>query len=148
MIPHPAYAAPGGGDTVQSLYDALLSTMKNGRTLRQSGRFTQLEPVIRRTFDIIRPPSTQVLHKNIHRSGGNRLHSFRDGDLMGETAKRPLWGVGDATVLFSSLKMAASEQRLVRGVSDHAQLRALPTRPGRRQEPSLGSAARRQLGSG
>jgi len=39
-------------DTVQGLYDALLSTMKNGRTLGQSGRFTQLEPVIRRTFDI------------------------------------------------------------------------------------------------
>jgi phospholipid transport system substrate-binding protein len=26
--------------------------MKNGRTLGQSGRFTQLDPVIRRTFDI------------------------------------------------------------------------------------------------
>jgi phospholipid transport system substrate-binding protein len=53
MIPYPAHAAPAsGGDTVQSLYDALLSTMKNGRTLGQSGRFTQLEPVIRRTFDI------------------------------------------------------------------------------------------------
>src|SRR5713226_2515382 len=47
------HAAPAsGGDTVQGLYDALLSTMKNGRTLGQSGRFTQLEPVIRRTFDI------------------------------------------------------------------------------------------------
>jgi len=45
-------AAASGGDTVHSLYDALLSTMKNGRTLGQSGRFTQLEPVIRRTFDI------------------------------------------------------------------------------------------------
>ena len=53
MVPYPAHAAPGGGgDTVQGLYDALLSTMKNGRTLGQSGRFTQLEPVIRRTFDI------------------------------------------------------------------------------------------------
>jgi phospholipid transport system substrate-binding protein len=53
MIPYPAHAASAsGGDTVQSLYDALLSTMKNGRTLGQSGRFTQLEPVIRRTFDI------------------------------------------------------------------------------------------------
>jgi phospholipid transport system substrate-binding protein len=52
-VPYPAHAAPGnGGDTVQGLYDALLSTMKNGRTLGQSGRFTQLEPVIRRTFDI------------------------------------------------------------------------------------------------
>ena len=53
MVPYPAHAAPAsGGDTVQNLYDALLSTMKNGRTLAQSGRFTQLEPVIRRTFDI------------------------------------------------------------------------------------------------
>src|SRR6266487_2489600 len=52
LVLYPARAAPGGGDTVQGLYDALLSTMKNGRTLGQSGRFTQLEPVIRRTFDI------------------------------------------------------------------------------------------------
>jgi phospholipid transport system substrate-binding protein len=52
MLSDPAHAAPAsGGDTVQGLYDALLSTMKNGRTLGQSGRFTQLEPVIRRTFD-------------------------------------------------------------------------------------------------
>ena len=49
----PLHAAPPkGGDTVQGLYDALLSTMKNGRILGQSGRFTQLEPVIRRSFDI------------------------------------------------------------------------------------------------
>jgi phospholipid transport system substrate-binding protein len=53
ITPYPLHAAPAsGGDTVQGLYDALLSTMKNGRTLGQSGRFTQLEPVIRRTFDI------------------------------------------------------------------------------------------------
>jgi phospholipid transport system substrate-binding protein len=53
MLSYPVHAAPvGGGDTVQGLYDALLGTMKNGRTLGQSGRFTQLEPVIRRTFDI------------------------------------------------------------------------------------------------
>ncbi len=49
----PLHAAPSsGGDAVQGLYDALLSTMKNGRALGQSGRFTQLEPVIRRSFDI------------------------------------------------------------------------------------------------
>ena len=41
-----------GGDTVQSLYDALLTTMKNGQALGQSGRFAQLAPVIRRSFDI------------------------------------------------------------------------------------------------
>ena len=53
MLSYPVHAAPAsGGNTVQGLYDALLATMKNGRTLGQSGRFTQLEPVIRRSFDI------------------------------------------------------------------------------------------------
>jgi phospholipid transport system substrate-binding protein len=53
MLSDPLHAAPsGGGDTVQGLYDALLSTMKSGRILGQSGRFMQLEPVIRRSFDI------------------------------------------------------------------------------------------------
>jgi phospholipid transport system substrate-binding protein len=53
MLSCPLHAAPAScGDTVQGLYDALLSTMKNGRILGQSGRFTQLEPVIRRSFDI------------------------------------------------------------------------------------------------
>jgi phospholipid transport system substrate-binding protein len=45
-------ASPTGGDTVQGLYEALLNTMKNGRTLGQSGRFVQLDPVIRHSFDI------------------------------------------------------------------------------------------------
>src|ERR1700747_1436660 len=52
----PSYRADAvpatGGNTVQGFYDALLSMMKNGRALGQSGRFAQLEPVIRRTFDI------------------------------------------------------------------------------------------------
>src|ERR1700720_2552355 len=52
ILSYPVHAAPTSGDTVQGLYDALLGTMKNGRTLGQSGRFKQLEPVIRRTFDI------------------------------------------------------------------------------------------------
>jgi phospholipid transport system substrate-binding protein len=53
MLSYPVHAAPASsGDTVQGLYDALLTTMKNGRILGQSGRFAQLEPVIRRTFDI------------------------------------------------------------------------------------------------
>src|SRR5215469_10954060 len=53
MLSVSGHAAPvSGGDTVQGLYDALLSTMRNGRTLGQSGRFTKLAPVIRRTFDI------------------------------------------------------------------------------------------------
>jgi phospholipid transport system substrate-binding protein len=53
ILSYPVHAAPSsGGDTVKGLYDALLSTMKNGRVLGQSGRFTQLAPVIRRSFDI------------------------------------------------------------------------------------------------
>src|SRR6202007_3153191 len=53
ILPHPTFAAPSsGGDTVQGLYDTLLNTMKNGRTLGQSGRFMRLAPVIRSTFDI------------------------------------------------------------------------------------------------
>ena len=47
MPRRPAAAMP-----VQGLYDALLSTMRSGKALGQSGRFTQLEPVIRRSFDI------------------------------------------------------------------------------------------------
>ena len=45
-------AAASGGDTVQGLYEALVSTMKNGRTLGPTGRFAQLQPAIRRSFDI------------------------------------------------------------------------------------------------
>ena len=53
MLSHPLHAGPAsGGDMVQGLYDALLSTMKNGRILGQSGRFRQLEPIIRRSFDV------------------------------------------------------------------------------------------------
>ena len=53
MLCYPVHAATASGsDTVQGLYDVLLNTMKNGRTLGQSGRFAQLAPVIRRSFDI------------------------------------------------------------------------------------------------
>ncbi len=53
LLGNPVHAAPASGDnTVQGLYDALLSAMKNGRILGRSGRFTQLEPVILRSFDI------------------------------------------------------------------------------------------------
>src|SRR5437762_5748422 len=52
VLSYPVHAAPASsGDTVQRLYDALLGTMKNGRILGQSGRFTQLEPVIRSSFE-------------------------------------------------------------------------------------------------
>jgi phospholipid transport system substrate-binding protein len=53
MLSYPVQSATvSGGATVQGLYDALLNTMKNGRSLGQSGRFMRLAPVIRSTFDI------------------------------------------------------------------------------------------------
>jgi phospholipid transport system substrate-binding protein len=53
LLSDPIFAAPAScGETVQGLYAALLNTMKNARALGQSGRFTQLAPVIRRSFDI------------------------------------------------------------------------------------------------
>jgi len=51
ILSYPVHAT-SSGDTVQGLYDVLLSTMKNGQTLGQSGRFRQLAPVIRSSFDI------------------------------------------------------------------------------------------------
>ena len=49
---HGSALAAGAGDTVQSLYASLLGTMKSGSTLGESGRFAQLEPVIRERFDL------------------------------------------------------------------------------------------------
>ena len=39
-------------DSVRSLYDTLLTTMKDGRTLGQSGRYARLAPVVGRLFDV------------------------------------------------------------------------------------------------
>jgi phospholipid transport system substrate-binding protein len=39
-------------DTVRNLYDSLLGTMREGRILGESGRYTRIEPVIHRLFDI------------------------------------------------------------------------------------------------
>jgi phospholipid transport system substrate-binding protein len=47
-------AAQGNGDPkaiVQSFYDTLLETMKQGQELGFDGRYKKLEPVIRQTFD-------------------------------------------------------------------------------------------------
>jgi phospholipid transport system substrate-binding protein len=49
---HGAAMAAGGADTVQGLYANLLGAMRNASTLGESGRFAQLEPVIRRSFDL------------------------------------------------------------------------------------------------
>jgi phospholipid transport system substrate-binding protein len=39
-------------DSVRSFYDTLLTTMKNGSTLGQSGRYARLAPVVDRVFDV------------------------------------------------------------------------------------------------
>jgi phospholipid transport system substrate-binding protein len=39
-------------DTVRSFYDTLLTTMRHGHELGQSGRFMQLQPVVHTTFDV------------------------------------------------------------------------------------------------
>ena len=50
----PAAAAPpmNPQDSVRSLYDTLLTTMQDGRTLGQSGRYARLAPVVSRLFDV------------------------------------------------------------------------------------------------
>lgn len=47
-----AIAVPDPQGTVQGFYSTLLGTMKNGRSLGQSGRYARLAPVVDRTFDI------------------------------------------------------------------------------------------------
>jgi phospholipid transport system substrate-binding protein len=39
-------------DSVRSLYDTLLTTLQDGRTLGQSGRYARLAPVVTRLFDV------------------------------------------------------------------------------------------------
>ena len=52
----PSFAAAQGTDdpkaTVQSFYDALLETMKQGEELGFDGRYKKLEPVIHQVFDV------------------------------------------------------------------------------------------------
>jgi len=53
VLPPRALAMGSGGvDTVRSLYDTLLTTMRNGPALGARGRYIQIEPMIRRVFDI------------------------------------------------------------------------------------------------
>ena len=52
LAPPATAMGTGGTDTVRSLYDTLLATMRNGPTLGPRGRYAQIEPVVRRVFDI------------------------------------------------------------------------------------------------
>ena len=42
----------GAQDNVRSFYSTLLTTMKDGRTLGQSGRYARLAPIVDRVFDV------------------------------------------------------------------------------------------------
>ena len=45
-------AVPDAQDQVRGFYGVLLGTMRDGRTLGESGRYARLAPVVNRTFDI------------------------------------------------------------------------------------------------
>jgi phospholipid transport system substrate-binding protein len=51
LPPRPA-AASNGSETVQSLYNTLLTTMQNGPALGPRGRYARIEPVVSSAFDI------------------------------------------------------------------------------------------------
>jgi len=52
-LPAQQVAADSGPQEVaQGFYEVLLSTMRDGRTLGQSGRYARLAPVVSRTFDL------------------------------------------------------------------------------------------------
>jgi phospholipid transport system substrate-binding protein len=51
-LAQPAAAAPVPQDMVRGFYGVLLSNMKDGRMLGESGRLARLVPVVDRTFDI------------------------------------------------------------------------------------------------
>ena len=52
LSPRAIAMGAGGSETVRSLYDTLLATMRNGPALGAHGRFAQIAPVVRRVFDI------------------------------------------------------------------------------------------------
>jgi phospholipid transport system substrate-binding protein len=54
LLPVSAKAAPAPEEVVQSFYGTLLSTMRQGPVLGQSGRYARLAPIVDRTFDIPR----------------------------------------------------------------------------------------------
>jgi phospholipid transport system substrate-binding protein len=52
LTPRAMAVGSGGIETVRSFYDTLLQTMRNGPALGPRGRFAQIEPMVRRVFDI------------------------------------------------------------------------------------------------
>jgi phospholipid transport system substrate-binding protein len=52
VAPRALAMGTGGIETVRSLYDTLLATMRNGPALGPRVRYSQIEPIVRRVFDI------------------------------------------------------------------------------------------------
>jgi phospholipid transport system substrate-binding protein len=52
VAPRALAIGTGGSETVRSLYNTLLATMRNGAALGPGGRYSQIEPIVRRVFDI------------------------------------------------------------------------------------------------
>ena len=73
--------AAGGQDNVRSFYATLLTTMKDGRTLGQSGRYARLSPVVDRVFDV--PSMTRLAA-----TYADRFDSY-SGEQLQVTGERP-----------------------------------------------------------
>jgi phospholipid transport system substrate-binding protein len=58
MSPRATATADEGAGAVQSLYSTLLTAMRNGPSLGARGRYAEIEPVVRRVFDV--PLMTRV----------------------------------------------------------------------------------------
>jgi len=52
LAPRAVALGAGGTEAVRSLYSTLLAAMQNGPALGPHGRYAQIEPVVRRVFDI------------------------------------------------------------------------------------------------
>jgi phospholipid transport system substrate-binding protein len=52
LSPRAVALGDDGSNTVQNLYSTLMTVMRNGPALGPQGRYAQLEPMVRRVFDI------------------------------------------------------------------------------------------------
>ena len=122
LSPH-AHAMGGGETTVRSLYNTLLTTMQNGPALGARGRYAQIEPVVRRVFDISfmtrlavgpdwaslsepqRQQVSQAFARYIAAIYADRFHSY-SGERLQVTGERPSAG---GTIITSQIIKSTGE---------------------------------------
>jgi len=98
--------APDPQSNVRGFYDTLVNTMKNGRSLGQSGRYARLAPVVDRIFDVpsmtrlaigsswaTLPPAQQqqltaAFRHYIAATSADRFNSY-SGEQLQVTGQRP-----------------------------------------------------------